>query len=400
MSQQLISLDPALTRLRDEGYDVSITGGYLVVSHVPYVTARREVAYGKLACPISVRGDVVPPPSDHTARFIGEQPCTSDGAKYEKIINASVNETIAPGMVATYSFSRKPPSGRYTDYYEKMTTYIALLETEAHALDPTVTARVFLPVASDGTDGSVFHYIDTASSRAGINAANDKVRSQHVAIVGLGGTGSHILDLVAKTWVEQIHLYDHDKLLQHNAFRMPGALSKEDLESASSKVAFLSATYSKLRTGVVPHEYRIDEHNVHELADMDFVFLALTDGSAKKIIVEALEQYEIPFIDCGMGLHKVAEALAGQVRVTTSTPGRREEARQRISFVDGEQDEYSHNIQIAELNSHNAVLAVIKWKKLNGFYLDLECENHTVYVLDGNTMINEDEDRDANHHQP
>ncbi|MEV4320624.1 ThiF family adenylyltransferase [Microbispora rosea] len=395
MSQRLISLDPALKRLRDEGYDVSIAGGYLVVGHVPYVTDQRQVAYGSLACPVSVSGDVVLPPSDHTMRFVGEQPCTSDGARYEKIINQMVNETVAPGVVATYSFSCKPSTGQYVDYYEKMTTYVAILGTEAHALDATATARAFLPVANDGTEGSVFHYIDTASSRAGINAANEKLRGQRVAIVGLGGTGSHILDLVAKTWVEQIHLYDDDLLQQHNAFRMPGALSEQDLKTAGSKVAFLSATYSKLRPGIVPHECRVDEHNVQELTEMDFVFLALTDGAAKKIIIDALEQHEVPFIDCGMGLYRVDDALAGQVRITTSTPGHREEARRRISFTDGEVDEYSQNIQIAELNSLNANLAVLKWKKLNGFYLDLDREHNTVFVLDGNTMINEDWYRDA-----
>lgn len=399
MSQRLISRNPALKRLRDEGYDVSIAEGYLVVRHVPYVTPQREVAYGALACAIGVAGDIVLPPSDHTMRFVGEQPCTSDGTRYEKIINQTVNETVAPGMVATYSFSCKPQSGRYVDYYEKVTTYVAILGTEAHPLDPTATAKAFLPVASDGTDGSVFHYIDTASSRAGINATNAKLVGQRVAIVGLGGTGSHILDLVAKTWVEQIHLYDDDLLQQHNAFRTPGALSRQDLESASTKVAFLEATYSQLRPGVLAHECRVDENNAHELADMDFVFLALTDGAAKKTIVGALERHAVPFVDCGMGLYKVDEALAGQIRVTVSTPDRREDARRRISFVDGEQDEYSQNIQTAELNSLNAALAVIKWKKLNGFYLDLDNEHNTVYVLDGNTMINEDKDGDADHDQ-
>ncbi|MGH3626046.1 MAG: ThiF family adenylyltransferase [Sciscionella sp.] len=399
MSQRLISRDPALKRLRDEGYDVSIIGGHLVVRHVPYVTARREVEYGMLACPLAVAGDVVLAPGDHTAKFIGETPCTRDGAQYQKIINSKVCETIAPGLVVSHSFSSKPQSGRYADFYEKMSTYISILETEAHAINPDATARMFRPVADDGTDNSVFHYIDTASSRAGINATNDKLRGQRVAIVGLGGTGSHILDLISKTWITEIHLYDDDRLHQHNAFRMPGVLSKQDLESAETKVAFLAARYGSLRTGIVPHDYRIDEHTVHELAGMDFVFLALTDGPAKKVIVDALDQYGVSFVDCGMGVCKVDDALAGQVRVTTSTPGHREDARRHIAFSDGEQDEYSQNIQIAELNSLNAAIAVMRWKKINGFYLDLEHEHNTVYVIDGNSMINDAGHRDAHHDQ-
>ncbi len=50
-------------------------------------------------------------------------------------------------------------------------------------------------------------------------------------------------------------------------------------------------------------------------------------------------------------------------------------------------NDYGSNIQIAELN---ACLAVIKWKKLYSFYLDLEEEMHSVYQIDGNVLTGED----------
>jgi hypothetical protein len=66
-------------------------------------------------------------------------------------------------------------------------------------------------------------------------------------------------------------------------------------------------------------------------------------------------------------------------------------AKQRIplSKVD-DGNEYDRNIQTAELNALNAALAVIKWKKLCGFYIDLEKEHHSTYSIDGNEMTNED----------
>jgi hypothetical protein len=42
-------------------------------------------------------------------------------------------------------------------------------------------------------------------------------------------------------------------------------------------------------------------------------------------------------------------------------------------------------------NALNALLAVIRWKKIVGFYDDLEHEHNTIYLIDGNTLINEDE---------
>ena len=58
--------------------------------------------------------------------------------------------------------------------------------------------------------------------------------------------------------------------------------------------------------------------------------------------------------------------------------------------TDDEDDLYSRNIQVADLNALNAALAVGRWKRMSGFYLDLENEHHTVYVVDGNQLLNEE----------
>ena len=49
---------------------------------------------------------------------------------------------------------------------------------------------------------------------------------------------------------------------------------------------------------------------------------------------------------------------------------------------------YASNIQVADLNAFNALMAVIKWKKLRGFYRDLEQELHSTYTTDGNLLLN------------
>jgi len=43
----------------------------------------------------------------------------------------------------------------------------------------------------------------------------------------------------------------------------------------------------------------------------------------------------------------------------------------------------------------NAALAVIKWKKLCAFYVDLDGEHHGVYEIDGNFIHNEDTASDS-----
>lgn len=241
---------------------------------------------------------------------------------------------------------------------------------------------------------SVFNYIDTASSRAGITAVTKKIAGQKIAIVGGGGTGSYTLDFVAKAPVAEIHVYDKDKYLQHTAFRSPGAASLADLKTIPGKAEYLHGIYSRIHRKIFPHDTFIDASNVECLRGKDFVFLCLDQGRAKQVIVEKLEDFGTPFVDVGMGVELVDDSLIGVLRVTTSTKEKREHVRSknRIAFTgDGRENLYSRNIQIAELNALNAALAVIKWKKHFGFYTDLEKEHFSTYTIDGNNIINEDQ---------
>lgn len=389
MSQQLISRSSDLKKLRDEGYDVEIRSGYLLIKDVPYVNAKKEVKLGILVSELTLAGDVTTTPSTHVAMFAGEYPCDKDGCELEKIRHGG-SQQLAENLTVHHSFSSKPAGGRsYKDYYEKMTAYIAIFLSHANAIGPNAGAQTF-PVITTEEDESIFKYIDTASSRAGINMATKKLELAKLAIVGLGGTGSYVLDLAAKTPAKEIHLFDGDVLLSHNAFRSPGAASVEELRAKPKKVTYLKDMYSKMRRGIVDHGYHVEASNVAELQEMDFVFLCIDAGDAKKLIVENMEKFGIPFIDVGIGVELVEDSLRGILRITTSTAERREHFRERVSLADpGDNADYDRNIQIADLNALNAALAVVKWKKLYGFYLDFENEHHSTYTIDVNMLLSE-----------
>lgn len=389
MSQRPISRSDDLKRLRDEGYDLEIRAGHLLVKQVPYANADKKVERGVLVMPLTLAGEVTTAPDTHVAYFIGAAPCDRNGNRLERIINGSNRQTLAPGLEVDHYFSSKPASGRYEDYCEKVTTYVAILSSPARSLDPDATAQTF-PVIEDREGESVFNYIDTASSRARIGAVTPRLEVSRVAIVGLGGTGAYVLDFVAKTPVKEIHLFDGDVFLSHNAFRAPGAAAVEELEPQPKKVAYYAQRYSRMRRGVVPHEYHIDASTAEELRGMDFVFLCMKGGDAKRLVVAKLEEFGIDFVDAGMGVYEVDGSLAGVLRITTSTAGHRDVRGKETMFSDGADDEYARNIQIADLNALSACLAVIRWKKLRGFYLDLEHEHLTTYTIDGNQLANED----------
>lgn len=394
MSQRPIARSDDLCRLRADGYTISLVGGHLLIGDVPHVDKSRAVHQdGILVMPLTLSGDKAQPPPDHTAHFVGHVPCDAEGSELNKIINNTNSTDLGNGLVACCYFSAKPlaSTGSYSDFYEKATTYVALISGPATVLLPDTTARRYRAVAAEADDGP-FNFVDTASSRARIDSINDCVRGVRIGIVGLGGSGEYILDLVAKTPVAQIHTFDGDRFLTHNAFRAPGAPTLEELEAAPHKVDHFAAIYSKMHRGITPHPYFIDETNTEELRDLDFVFVAVDDSAAKKVIVDALEVFEVPFIDVGMGVEEINGKLTGIVRTTTSTPERRDHVTKRVSFDDANRgdDDYRTNIQIAELNALNAALAVIKWKKLRGFYADLEREHHSAYAIDGNNLVNDE----------
>lgn len=388
MSQQQINLSPDIVKLRNDGYAVEIRGAHLLIHDIPYVNRDRKIAVGTLASDLTLAGDCSVKPKTHVAYFVGAQPCHRDGTPITQIMHSVCNKPLGEGLIATLSFSNKPTGG-YADHYDKMVRYIEIISAPAKSIEETVTAQTFRVVESAEED-PVFVYTDTSSSRAGIDVISAKLKNHRIGIIGLGGTGAYVLDLLAKTPVAQIRLFDGDDFLQHNAFRTPGAAPIERLRDKPKKVEYLAEVYSKIHKKISFLPEPITASNVEELRGLDFVFICIDGGRRKRLIVEFLQTSSIPFIDVGMGVNIVDDNLFGVVRTTTSTPTQNAHVGTRISFDDSEHDEYSTNIQIADLNMLNAAFGVIKWKKICGFYLDLEREHHCTYTIDGNSLTKED----------
>jgi hypothetical protein len=240
MSRQLIARSPDLQKLRSDGFDIQICLGYLLVKDVPFVNSNKVVARGVLISKLELVNDATEPPKDHVAYWTGEHPCHSDGRQISEIYNPSSPQVFGEGIRADHTFSAKAP---YRDYHHKMTAYIARITGEARVLDPSVRAETFPLYLSEDTE-SVFKYEDTASSRVHLGSFNQKLANQRIGIVGLGGTGSYVLDFVAKTLVKEIHLYDGDLFLQHNAFRAPGAASGQAIERKQKKVLYWAEMFA------------------------------------------------------------------------------------------------------------------------------------------------------------
>jgi hypothetical protein len=391
MSRSITRASADLQRLLNEGYELEIREGYLLIHHVPYVTPERRVESGSLVSTLQLAGEETVAPDQHEAYFVGQLPCDAEGTPLTAIINSSSHQELAPGVEVDHFLSSKPTdSGRYTDYWQKMTTYVTIISAPALAIDESVTARTY-PLLTDPEEDPIFNYTDTASPRAGIAAVTERLRIGPVGIIGVGGTGAYLLDFLAKAPIAEIHLYDADRFIQHNAFRAPGAASREELAAGVQKVDYLRARYEPMRRGIVAHDEYLDDSNLDQLDDMVFVFLSLDESGAKRAIVDHLEAAGIAFIDVGMGIEVIEGELRGMVQTVISTPEARDHLRRRVSLEDPALgDDYDQNIQIAELNALNAALAVIRFKKHFGFYADVTGEGTSIYVLESNKLLAED----------
>lgn len=397
MSTKPAVLNPSLVRLIGDGFEVEIAHQHLLVHSIPYLNQSGEVQLATLACPFVDQGERDSVPQNHTMWFKGDYPHDAKGRPMAQVVHSHRQHVLFDQFGVDYYLSNKPNGQPFGNFYDKVVHYHTLFVSQARSVDPNADGRTGV-VHGQRDEKSIFCYPDTASSRVGITAITQKLEDSRIAIVGIGGTGSFILDLLAKTPVAEIHLFDADDFEPHNAFRAPGAASLEQLKSAPKKVDYFRGVYGAMRHGLVAHPYFLDKENVHELDDFTFVFVAVDNGHARRIVTEHLVNRGIPFIDVGMGIEIVDDGslqLRGTCRVTLATNARNSHLSRRASLEDDDEEAlYRSNIQIADMNAMNAALAVMRWKQFMGFYLDQEQAHNLSYTLPFQSLTRNDGPRE------
>ena len=383
-----IAPDPHLQRLVDEGFEVIVEGDYLIVDGVPYVASPGKVESGALICAYLLTDGVPRVNTDHQCWFTGTIPCAVDGTSLASILVSDPSTNTVAGRTVHCHLSNKPdPIGDFFDnHYNKVMHYVRKITRHAWSIDPSACA-VKRGEFHFRQKPTVFLYPNDAIATSGLDAYADKVRLRRVCIIGVGGTGSYLLDALAKEEIEQIDLYDHDIIERKNAFRMPGALTHDEAHAELKKAEFLASRYSVMRSGIAGHAIRIDASNVGCLDGADFVFIAIDHGPSRGLIARYLVDRGIAFIDVGIGVDKVSDStsLIARARVTLVTP-ETAAVLDQLPTADDTDDAIYNNIQILELNALNAMLAVIRFKQHLGFYVATNTPTVIKYVSSWNEL--------------
>lgn len=361
-----------LERLAADGFVVEVRQQHLLLHEVPYVTSTREVKRASLVCTYVESAGTILPPDNHQVWWTGDYPCLPNGQPISQLENERGTRELFPGCTINFRFSNKPDGlSAFPDHYSKLIHYVTVIQSQARALEDVDARLNKNPVVEERH--SPFAYDDTASARATIQTMSARLKLDRVALIGLGGTGSYILDQLSKTPVAEIHLFDGDVFLQHNAFRAPGAATLEELAAKLPKVEYFARRYSHMHQGIIAHPQHLDASNLDTLGRPDFAFICVDSGPARTLLINHLLSLGVPFIDVGMNLQVVAQTskLLGACRVTLCTPSRRDHITQFVPVeADGDDALYRQNVQVADMNALNAQLAVMKWKQFLGFYQD------------------------------
>lgn len=192
----------------------------------------------------------------------------------------------------------------------------------------------FTPIARITVAGSDIHFWHNdqtefgaadfaASHRQAFGAGTTEILSRlSVAVIGCSGTGSPLVEQLARLGVGELILVDDDHLEERNVNRILNS-SLEDARLKRSKVNVLSDAVKCMGLGTKVRTYQRalgDRDVIHAVAECDVVFGCM-DTIGGRFLLNLLSTYYIlPYFDLGVRLEAVADGKdRGRIREICGT---------------------------------------------------------------------------------
>ena len=280
-------------------------------------------------------------------------------------------------------------------------------DATAHDLLHRYAKHVVGAVASAGHSEVVshalpnpFHIPNTFEARAGIAPVQDHIRGDRIAIIGLDGTGAFLLDLIAKTPLSEIHLFDSDCVDWDTLMRAPGVPTADELEQVRAgsllKVDYYRSKYPAFRDGIHGHSVRVESPEMFSefVAEhpIDFAFICidqLTEGDSARqdAVYRAVSAADVPFIDSGVSITIEDCAVRGAVTTTAYAAGSGMwEGAIPNARLHGDAPGY-RNVQLPEVNAAAALFAVMEWRRRTGQYVSEAPSFYQKFLLEKGQVI-------------
>ena len=231
------------------------------------------------------------------------------------------------------------------------------------------------------------------SRQSFLGAYAEKFLSElRVAIVGLGGGGSHVAQQLAHVGVGHYRLIDPDTIEASNLNRLVGA-TQADVDEGVAKIEIANRTVTGIRPWAQVKGAKARWQEADHLIRDAHVLFGCVDGYQQRDYLEtAARRFEIPYIDIGMDVAEIGPqsfAVAGQMIMTL--PGG--PCMRCLGFLTPdklaqEENRYGDagiNPQVVWTNGTLASLAVGAFIKLVTPWFESK-ERYTWLELDGNSQ--------------
>lgn len=142
-----------------------------------------------------------------------------------------------------------------------------------------------------------------------------KTRLLKVAIVGLGGIGSHIVQQLLYIGVRDFVIVDFDKASKDNLNRLIGAnidsVAKPKHEAMTNMIKFVCKG-EEVTVKVVEKETQ-DKEAIAALKESDIIFGCVDNDGARTVLNEISKAYMIPLLDCATGIHTTDDGVISEI---------------------------------------------------------------------------------------
>lgn len=134
------------------------------------------------------------------------------------------------------------------------------------------------------------------------DATTELLRELRIAVVGCSGTGSPVVEQLARLGVAELRLVDPDRVEEKNLNRIYGATMTDALENRL-KVEVLKRSVRAMGLGTNVAAYPVElAQAVLAVAHCDVVFGCMDSASGRNLLNRICRYYLVPYIDMGVKL--------------------------------------------------------------------------------------------------
>lgn len=151
--------------------------------------------------------------------------------------------------------------------------------------------------------------------------SDDILSAAHIAVVGLGGGGSHVAQQLAHVGIGTFTIIDPDIAEESNLNRLIGA-TQQDVDDERPKVDICERLIMGIlpTARVIPHRRRWQDVAEH-LREADIIVGCVDSYSERYQLESSARRFLTPYIDIGMDVSEVPGGFAISGQAALSLPG-------------------------------------------------------------------------------